>query len=551
MGRPWIARKAPARIGVGVLAVLALALAACGDDDSDSGDGGGGAGTTATSAAGAPSSGAPTSAAAAPDDVDPEGVLRIGMNFASSGGIKFDPTKQNSPAEFQVHYHVYDTLLRQKEDGTYAPGLATEAKIVDPNTIEVTLQEGVTFQDGSRFDAEDVKATIERNVASENTSPFRVSELSAVGTIDVDSPTKLTIRLKTPTAGSFYNLLAHNETMPLSKEAIDSGVDLNENPIGAGPFKFVSQDAQRIVFEKWDGYFQADEIKVAGVEWVQTDAQSVVTALRSHAIDVAFTTPDQNQQLEGSGIAVRSDTGPNNVFWTSFMCEVQPLLRNVQVRRALNHAIDREAINATLFAGKGAPMSQFWAPGTDFYDPSLADMYPHDPERARQLLAEAGQEGLALRIAASPGQQQRAAELVQAQFAEAGINLEIVTTTNFVQEVLLGTKADLAQQPQNRFWTDKVTRVFMPGSVGTTCDPKDPVFTAMVADLRAVDPSSPRAIDLWHRVSRYLQENAYGLFMVNGTNNNAWDGERVAGIAWTPNQVGQPYPDMHSVYVKR
>jgi len=533
--RRWVA-------GAGL--VPALLLAACGDDDS-SDDASGDVTTTVAGTGGGTATTAP-----ADDDVDPNGVLRIAFNFAASGGIHFDPIQQNSPADFQVHYHVYDTLLRQQEDGSYEPGLAKEAKVVDPHTITVTLQEGVKFQDGTDLGSDDVIATIQRTIDANKPNAFRMAELSQVDTMTADSPTQLTIKLKTPIAGSFYNLLAHNETMPLSKDAIDSGNDFNTNPVGAGPFKLVSQDNQKIVLEKWDGYFQADQIKLAGVEWVQVDNASLVLALRSGTVDAAFTTIDINSQLEGSDVTTRSEPSPDNVYWMSLMCEVVPEFRDVRVRQALNFAVDKDAINQAAFAGKGTPMSQFWAVGSPFYDERLADAYDYDLDKAKALLAEAGADDLRLRIPSTPGQQQRISELLQAAWTEAGLQVEIVPVTNAVQEVYIDKRADFFHTGQNRFWTDKITRTFLPGSIGTTCDPKDPAFTQMVADLRAVDPGAPEAVDLWKQVSRYLSENAYGVWLVNGTVNNAYDGDRVGNPMWTPNQVGQFFPDVHKVYIK-
>jgi len=545
-------RSWAARVGAVALLPALLALASCGDDDGDS-DGGSGSATTAEAGPATTGSGGSTDAGAAttaPSDVDPDGVLRIGYNLAGSGGIFFDPVQQLSPADFQVHYHVYDTLLRQREDGTYAPGLATEARVVDPQTIEVTLQEGVMFQDGTPFEADDVAFTIERNIASQKTAPFRISELAAVASVDVESPTELTIRLSTPTAGSFYNLLAHNETMPVSKDAVERGVDLNTNPVGAGPFKLVSQDAQRIVLEKWDGYFQADEIKVKGVEWVQADPASLITALRSGAVDVANTTADQNEQLAGSGLEARSVLSPNSVYWLAMQCDVNPALGDARVRQALNFATDRDAVNATAFYGKGHPMSQFWAPGNDFYDPSLEDVYTRDVAKAKQLLADAGYTDLALTLIITPGQAQRVGEILQGQWGEAGISLDLVPTTNITQDFFIDHKTDLMAQPQSRFWTDKITRTFVPGSIGTTCDPRDPEFTAMVAELRALDPDDPRAVEVWQDINRFIADHALAVFLVNGTLGNAYDPDRVGNPAWTPNQLGNLFPDMHQVYVK-
>ena len=558
-------RTRPTRVAVLVMAA-ALVVAACGDDDDqDSSASTGASATTAagaattggpagsggpTSAGGATTVGAATTTAADEADIDRSGVLRIAQNLQA--GMHLDPIAAVSPADFHVHYHIYDTLLRQNEDGSYRPGLAKSATVVDPQTIEVVLQDGVTMQDGTPFTADDVKFTIERNIASNKVAPFRISDLGAVDNIEITSPTAFTIHLKTPTAGSFYNLLAQNETMPVSMEAVQAGTDLNANPVGAGPFKFVSQDDQKIVLEKWDDYFQADEIKLAGTEWVHVTPGSNNIALNSGAVDVAVTTIDENQtELKNSGLDLRTVADQNNVLWLGMLCEVNPALGDVRVRQALNFATDKEAVKTTLQYGNGTVMSQFWTPDSEFYNRAIEHAYDYSPDRAMQLLADAGYPDLTLKIIVTPGFLQRLAEILQGQWAKSGINLELVPSTNTVQDFYFDHKADLYAQAQDRFWTDKITRTFVPGSIGTTCQPKDPTFLGKVLELRGYDPDDPAAVQAWFDAQKILSDEAMGVWIINGTTNNAWNGDRVADMAWTPNQLGTMFPDVHAVYIKK
>ena len=131
-------------------------------------------------------------------------------------------------------------LLRQNADGSYSPGLAKSATVVDPQTIEVELQPNVKFSDGTPMNAEAVKFSIERTMASGNVGAVRAELLPDRGSITVNSPTKLTITLKTPIAGQFYNLLANGETFVVSPTAVQSGTSLDEKPVGAGPFMLES-----------------------------------------------------------------------------------------------------------------------------------------------------------------------------------------------------------------------------------------------------------------------------------------------------------------------
>ncbi len=143
------------------------------------------------------------------------GVLRIPYDLTSFGGARWDPTTPTNPDIWYAQRWIYDTLMRQNADGSYSPGLAKSATATDPQTIVVELKPGIKFSDGTPLDAEAVKFSIERTIAAKNVGSVR-AELNEIDSITVDSPTKLTIKLKTPIAGQFYNLLSQGETYVVS-----------------------------------------------------------------------------------------------------------------------------------------------------------------------------------------------------------------------------------------------------------------------------------------------------------------------------------------------
>src|SRR5690606_27447948 len=129
---------------------------------------------------------------------------------------------------------LYDSLLRRKADGTYEPGLAESAEVVDPQTIHIVLRAGVTCTDGTPLDAEAVKFSIQRNRDAENV-PLS-AELQEISDITVESPTELTLHLSSPIAGAVYALLAWGDFLVVSPTAARAGNDFSTNPVGAGPF---------------------------------------------------------------------------------------------------------------------------------------------------------------------------------------------------------------------------------------------------------------------------------------------------------------------------
>jgi len=539
-----------------VATAMALVASACGDDDDGDGSG---AATSAGAGATTQPSGVATSVADdepdddEPDDVDPAGVLRYPQDLTSAGGIKLDPAQMNTPTEHWILRLLYDSLLRPTADGGFEPGLAREVSIVDPSTLHITLQEGVTFQDGTPLDAEAVKFSIERNAATNKAQTFRMAELGQIASIDIDNPLELTIRLKLPIAGSFYPLLADGETLVVSPTAARSGQDLHAEPVGAGPFRLVSFEPERLLkLEKWDAYFQADEVRLAGVEFVHAvPGPATENALRSDAIDAAPVPPPTAEALEAAGFNARIESDENTVIWLSMQCGQYPVLQDVRVRQALNFAMDRDALNNGLYSGRGGPMWGFWPEGHKYLPDDVAGRYAFDPDRARQLLEEAGQAGLTLRLMHAPGTtQQRFSDIVQDSFGQAGINLELVQSPNTIQDYYLDKKAELFVTTQSRQWTDKLTRNFAPGSVGNTCDPNNPAFTDAMNDVRAVAPGSDEAIDPWHRAQRILVDEARGVFGVFGTQAVVWN-DRVGGIDFTTGQLGIPHLDIRDVYITR
>src|SRR5262249_45423398 len=155
----------------------------------------------------------------------------------------------------------YDGLLRRTQGGGFAPDLATKATIVDPQTIDVELRQGVVFSDGTPFDADAVKAGVERNKAS-STSQFQ-AEFAALQDITVTGPHSLRITLNQPVAGAFYRLLGGPKFFVPSPKAVRDGVDLDQHPVGAGAFVLDSfASGQKLEATKNPKYFDAKNVKL-------------------------------------------------------------------------------------------------------------------------------------------------------------------------------------------------------------------------------------------------------------------------------------------------
>ncbi|MGE0878251.1 MAG: ABC transporter substrate-binding protein [Acidimicrobiia bacterium] len=538
-----IATRRRRRLAAVLLAPITL-LAACGDDSSDSGT------ENATTAAGTTQVGAtaaPASTTAPLPAADPAGVIKQAYDLRL---VKLDPISSPDPTSGSpIQYLIYGTMLVQKEDGAYEPGLAKKATITDPSTITVDLQDGLKFSDGTTLDSAAVKASIERIVAANKPGTFRMAELGQVAALETPTPAQVVIKLKTPIAGSFYNLLAHNETLVTKPGA----TGLDANPIGAGPFKLESfQTEQSLKLVKNPSYFQADQIKVAGVEFVQATAGAAfLNALKSGTVDAAAVSPDQVAQAQGGDVKGEVTKNPDNVLWIGMKCTKVPALGDVKVRQALNYALDKAQLNTVVFEGKGDIMQGWW-PGDNKFASTVKEPYKRDVAKAKQLLAEAGQTALKLNLGYSAGTTNlKFAEAAQQMWKEAGIDVALVPITDAVGEYYTGAKADMFITGQTRTWTDKITRNFQPGSVGNTCEPKDAGFDAAIAKLRAADPNGTEAVALWQEIQKYEIDNAWAIFGLIGTTGKAWNGTKLVNVSWRPNQVGQLVVDFRKAYVKK
>src|SRR5690606_17493057 len=173
------------------------------------------------------------------EDFDPEGVIRVGAGMVYPAGVHLDPSRSAVNADRQWMDLVFGTLLRWTHDGRIEPWMAEDYEVVDPQTLTLTLRDGVTFTDGTPYDAEAVRAGLLRtlNEASEVTLPSLSLAFQAISDIEVVDPLNLTITLNTPQAGELAAALADREGAIVSpKQAAEAPDDIDTKAVGAGPY---------------------------------------------------------------------------------------------------------------------------------------------------------------------------------------------------------------------------------------------------------------------------------------------------------------------------
>jgi ABC-type transport system substrate-binding protein len=496
--------------------------------------------------------GAPAAAA------DPNGVMRLGtyLSTGSNIGIHFDLTASKAVPP-QYAWMVYDTLLREDPDGKVVPGLAKSASIVDASTLKVELQPNVKFSDGTPMNPESVKFTIERNIKEQKSGSFEV-ELLEYQSMTIDSPTSFTIKLKTPIAGAWYRLLRLLETSPISPTALQQkgAAEFDTHPVGAGPFMVESiTGTESIKLKKNPTYFQADKIKLAGVEFVDITSQATVTALRAGSVDAMYQAISITQagELQGApGVKTESKV-TDNVMMIGHICKSRAPLNDVRVRQALNYAIDRKAVNDLVYGGKAEPMAGFWKSDSPYHNKALDNFYAYNPEKAKQLLADAGlPNGFTFDSIYTIGtDSQKSLEVVQQQWAKVGIKVNLKQVTNSADFFPDAKPAPMNWFGLTRTALNKVTRVLVPGSYGDVCTWNDPELNRLVKSLQAIKEDSPEGITLWQQIEEQAVKTGAHIFGLFTPQAKAWNDNRLGNLSWIYSSTGQPLPNFYTTFIKK
>ncbi|BBU54445.1 ABC transporter substrate-binding protein [Mameliella alba] len=351
-----------------------------------------------------------------------------------------DPTSAAAGAIDSVLYsNVFEGLTRFTGDGAIVPGLARSWEISDDGlTYTFHLAEGVVFHDGTTFDAEDVKFSLDRARAEDSTNAQKAlfSDIAQVTVID---PATVELSLNAPNGNLLFNL-AWGDAVMVAPESIE---DIQQTPIGTGPFKFAEWrkgDSVRLV-QNADYWGDAPYLTEATFKFI-SDPTAAFAAMMAQDIDVfsGYPAPENLPQFQADPrfqVLLGSSEGETILA----MNNKQPPFDNPKVREAVAHAIDRQAIIDGAMFGLGTPIGTHFAPhNPDYVD--LTGLSPHDPDRARMLLVDAGYaEGFKTTLKLPPpSYARRGGEIIAAQLRNVGIEAEITNLewAQWLEEVFKG-----------------------------------------------------------------------------------------------------------------
>ncbi|MFV0534468.1 MAG: ABC transporter substrate-binding protein [Cumulibacter sp.] len=420
-----MSRWAHRRFGIGAIAMAAaVALAGCGDAPSSSTE---------------PDTNEYPSEIALADDFNEDATFTFGYTaFPPS----WDPTKSTSAADRIFYIPVYDGLFIEGVDGP-EPGLVTDYVPNDDGTsVTMHLREGLTFSDGTPWDAEAAKFNLDRNRAEGS----RIAgELSMV--TDVEAVDDMTLKVDTDgSIGALQVSLSTRGGMVVSPKAVESGV-IDDEPVGIGPYVTTAiSPGVEATYERTPDYWDPTAQNVAKrVHKFIADDQARYNALVSGELDGAQVNPDQVNTVQEAGLL--PVIKPSSLFLVMGMNSAMPPFDNIEVRKALNMAIDREGISQGLYDGLCTPQATPFPKDGVAYNEEIGDgldEYPYDPEKAKEILEAEGVTDLKIdTLTPNVTIYTKFAEVVQDNLADVGITVDVrpMPSEQLVQEFMIDKTA--------------------------------------------------------------------------------------------------------------
>ena len=355
-----------------------------------------------------------------------------------------DPTAGAAAAIDEVVYaNIFEGLTRFGPDGAVLPALAQSWDVSeDGKTYTFHLHTGVTFHDGTTFDAEDVKFSLDRARAADSANAQKAL-FAGIDTVEVIDPATVTVTLK-DADGSFPFNMAWGDAVIVAPESV---ADEATHPVGTGPFKFDEwAQGDHITISRYDGYWGTPAQLSKATFRIISDPTAAFAAMMAGDVDAFpnFPAPETLAQFSTDPrfkVIVGSTEGETILA----MNNRQPPLDNVKVREAIAHAINRQDIIDGAMFGYGTPIGTHFAPhNPDYVD--LTGLSAYDPEKSKALLAEAGVSDLTLRLALPPPTYaRRGGEIIAAELAAVGIKTEItnVEWAQWLEQVFKGHDFDL------------------------------------------------------------------------------------------------------------
>lgn len=300
-----------------------------------------------------------------------------------------DPTMAPSASIGEiVHYNVFEGLVKIEENGSTSPLLASKWTVSpDGKSYRFTLRRGVKFHDGARFDSAVVRYSFERAKAAGSRNKSHKSLFENITAIDTPDDFTVVLHLGHADADTLFRLGESPAVVLHPASAEQAG----QHPVGTGPYQFQRwQQGYGVTLRKFAGFRDTARVHVSEVLFrFINDPQAQAEAQEKREVDVFFNVATRAVSAVQGDSAYQLLVGSSGGKGMLALNHRNSVLRDVRVRRAMTHAIDREGFIQTVLDGRGKVIGSHFSP-TDAGYLHLAGMYPYDPARARALMHEAG-----------------------------------------------------------------------------------------------------------------------------------------------------------------
>ncbi len=438
-------------------------------------------------------------------------------------GVTTDPNSLNpwKATQFQavnVLETMYNSLTQFDKDLKVVPSLAESwTTSADGKTVTLKLRQNVKFSDGSAFDANDVKFSLDR-IKDPATAAVAAASLASVTAVTVKDPTTVELTLSGPDAALASNLASLNLSI-LPSEATDA--TFTTAPTGTGPFTFVSRTPNQSLSVKRNDSFWGDKAKVAKLEFrVIPEETAIVSAVQSGNVHIASLKDPLVAKTAAAANVTVVKTAQLNYHVLQLNARMGALT-DVNVRLAIQCGIDRKQVLDTAALGEGEVTGPNTSPAFKS-DPAARPCPTRDVAKAKEYLAKSGKTNVAIRTIVSTGEYATSvneAQNLKSQLAEVGItlNLEVLESGAYVTKwvaadfeaavALNGGRPD-PDGAYSRYFTSKGNLNKVSGYASDTLD-------GLFAQGKATTDYTARK-DIYKKVDAELENNAVWVWLFTG-----------------------------------
>lgn len=430
-----------------------------------------------------------------------------------------DPTAGAAAAIDEVVYaNLFEGLTRIGSTGEVQPALAESWTISEDGKVYTfKLRTGAKFHDGTDFNADDVKFSLDRARADDSTNAQKPL-FAAIDTVDVIDPATVKITLKHPQGDFLYNMGWGDAVIV----AAESAATNKEKPVGTGPFKLDNwAKGSQIVLVRNPDYWGAPAALEKATFRVIPDPAAATAAMLAGDVQAfpVFPAPEAIPQFEMDPrfkVVIGSTEGETILS----MNNRKPPFDNLKVRQAITHAIDRKAIIDGAMFGLGTPIGSFFPPHNPAYV-DLTEQSAYDPELAKKLLSEAGHPNgfkTTLKLP-PPTYARRGGEIIAAQLRAVGIQASITPLEwpQWLEQVFKGKDYDLTiishTEPND-------INIF--GRDDYYINYESPAFKQAMAELDATADQEKRN-ELYKKAEKILADDAPVAFLFQLPKTGVWD----------------------------